>query len=98
MKKVIPLFVLTDSKSIFDTITTSKRLSELRLMNDIAEIRRAYRAREIHNVGWLRSEYNYADPFTRFGKRSMILDAMKTGILNLKIEKWVYRPEPKEAT
>ena len=31
----VPLFLFTDSKSIFDTITASKQLRELRLMNEI---------------------------------------------------------------
>lgn len=62
-------------------------------MNDTSEIRRAYRTSEINNVGWLRSEYNYSDPFTRHGKRYMIVDAMRTGKLNLQIEKWIYRSD-----
>jgi len=33
MKLDIPLYIFTDSKCIFDTITSSKRLRELRLMN-----------------------------------------------------------------
>lgn len=93
MNKKIPLFILTDTKSIFDTLTTSRRLRELRLMNDISEIRRAYRTQEIDNVGWLRPEHNYADPFTRRGRRDMIVDAMKSGRLNIKIEKWIYRED-----
>ena len=56
MKLEIKLYVFTDCESIFDTITASKRFRELRLMNEIADIRRAYRQGEITNVAWIRSE------------------------------------------
>lgn len=56
MSIMIPLDILTDFKSIFYTITTSKCLRELRLMNVIAGIRSAYRNDEIKNVAWIRSK------------------------------------------
>lgn len=50
MGKDIPVFMFTDAKSIFDTITKSRYLGALRLMNDIADIRRAFRQNEINHV------------------------------------------------
>lgn len=61
----LPRFVFTDAKSIFDTITASKRLRELRRMTDISEIRRACKENEIDNVAWIRSGQNIADDLTR---------------------------------
>ena len=60
----LPLYIFTDSKSIFDKITASKRLREIRLMNEISEIRRAYKSDEITNIAWIRSQHNAADCFT----------------------------------
>ena len=87
----LPLYVFTDCKSIFDTITASKRLCELRLMNEIGDIRRAYRVNEITNTGWIRSEQNAADNLTRHHGNAILNDAMTTGYLKFTIEQWVYR-------
>lgn len=87
----LPLYVFTDSKSIFDTITASKRLKELRLMNDIADIRRAYKDNEITNVAWVRSEDNVADNLTRFKGNNILRHAMETGTLRFTIQEWVYK-------
>lgn len=87
----IPLYIFTDSKSIFDTITASKRLRELRLMNDIADIRRAYRVNEITNIAWVRSAQNIADNFTRHVGNDILVNAMQTGRLKFVIEQWVFK-------
>lgn len=87
----MPLYVFTDSKSVFDTITASKRLKKLRLMNEIAYIRRAYRDNEITNVGWVRSEHNIADSLTRFESNETLRTAMQTEILCFTIQEWVYK-------
>lgn len=39
----IPIYIFTDCKSIFNTITAFNRLRELRLMNKISGIERPYR-------------------------------------------------------
>ena len=87
----LPLYVFTDCKSIFDTITASKRLRELRLRNEIADIRRAYRVNEIKNTGWIRSEQNAAGNLTRHHGNAILNYAMTIGYLKFTIEQWVYR-------
>ena len=69
----LPLFIFTDGKCIFDTITASKHRRELRLMNDISKIRRAYRRNEISNVAWVRSKQNRADNLTRLDGNSILI-------------------------
>ena len=86
MKLEIPLYVFTNCKSIFDTITASKRLRELRLMNEIANIRRAYGQGEITNVAWIRSEQNVADNFTRHRGNNILWKSMDNGYLDFIIE------------
>lgn len=54
----LPLYIFTESKSIFDTITASKHLKELRLMNDMSEIRCAYRKHEITNIALVKTFYH----------------------------------------
>lgn len=91
MKIDVPLYIFTDSKSIFDTITASKRLRELRLMNDVTDICRAYRVNEINNIGWVRSKQNIADNFTRHTGNDILANAMRTGRLEFVIEQWVFK-------
>jgi len=89
----IPLYIFTDAKSIFDTITASKRLRELRLMNEISDVRRAYREREITNVAWIRSEQNIADNLTRSNGNDILRRTMESGKLDFVIEQWVYKDD-----
>lgn len=89
----IPLFIFTDSKSIFDTITASKRLRELRLMNKVADFRRAYKHNEISNVAWIRSAQNIADNFTRREGNNILRETMRTGKIKFTIEQWVYKDD-----
>lgn len=91
MKINLPLYLFTNSKIIFDTITASKRLQELRLMNDISEIRRAYKSNEITNVAWIKSAQNIADNLTRFHGNDILVNTMESGKINLVIEQWIYK-------
>lgn len=50
MGKDIYVFMFTDAKSIWDTITKSRSLREIRLMNYIADVRRAYPQNEINKL------------------------------------------------
>ena len=82
--------MFTDSKSIFDTITASKRMKELRFLNEIADIRRAYKDNEITNVAYIRSEDNIADNLTKFIGNGILRKALETGRLDFTIQEWVY--------
>lgn len=50
MKVHVPLYTFTDTKSILDTITISESLHELWLINDVADIWRAYKESETSNT------------------------------------------------
>lgn len=58
MNIYVSVYIITDSKSKFDTITASKRLCELHLLNDMADIHRAYPVKEINISAWVRSSEN----------------------------------------
>ncbi|CDF36780.1 unnamed protein product [Chondrus crispus] len=61
----IPLYVLTDSKQVFDTITKASKTTERRLLIDIAAARQAYNRQEISNIGLVASEDMVADGLTK---------------------------------
>ena len=64
----IPIVMLTDSLSLFDVITKAKITSEKRLMIDVKVVKDAYQRNELHNIGFIRSEYNPADALTKVKK------------------------------
>lgn len=87
----VPLYIFTDSKSIFYTATDSKRLREQRLLNEIADIRPAYKDDEISNIAWIRSHQNVADNFTSLKGSSILTDILSFGKLHFTIEQCVYK-------
>ena len=89
----IPLKMFTDSKSLFDVITKCTMTAEKRLMIDIFAINQAYDGREITNVGFVRSENNIANGFTKVMKSESLLNVMATGLCAPIVEQWVVRQE-----
>lgn len=61
----ISLYLITESVSIFDTITAFKDSRKPRLINKVSDIWSAYKDGEITNVGWICSNQNIADVLTR---------------------------------
>ena len=57
----IPIIMLTDSRSLFVFITKAKTTSEKRLLIDVKVVKDAYQRNELHNIGFIGSEYNPAD-------------------------------------
>jgi hypothetical protein len=78
--------MLTDSKSLFDIITTQKRTTGHRLMMDIFAARQAYRRREIDNIGLIRSEFNLADDLAKLRGNGALLQAIQSGRIQHPIE------------
>ncbi len=87
----IPLQMLTDSKSLFDTMIKCSTTTEKRLMIDISVVREAYTAQEISNVGFVRSPNNPADGMTKAGKCASLTDLITTGKAKFPVESWVLR-------
>ncbi len=57
--------MFTDSKHLFDVITTGSYTTEKRLMVEIKATREAYNKNEISNVGWVPGTFNPADELTK---------------------------------
>ena len=85
--------MFTDSKSLFDTITKSSTTAEKRLMIDVAALREAYRRKEISDIGFVRTEFNPADAFTKRGKCRALDHLIKKGKCDFPIEQWIIRKE-----
>ena len=60
-----PLYMLTDSKPLFDAITKRSQISEKRLLIDLATLRDACRRSEMDSIGFIRTQYNIADPLAK---------------------------------
>ena len=84
--------LMTDSKSIFDITSEDSSTNEKRIMIDIHSARRAYRAHEVSNIGFVRSENNIADGLTKLKMQSALLNLLRTGKYQVKCEQWIIRP------
>ena len=87
----IPLHMFTDSKQLFDVITKNTFTAEKRLMIDVYSIRNAFNARDITNVGHVKSENNPADPFTKLCSNKCLTGLIENNETNMPVEQWVFR-------
>lgn len=89
--KRVPLSVFTDSLSLFDVITKATLTAERRLMIDIAGVKQAYKTREIHTIGFIRTQYNPADALTKVRPCGALDDVLQSGRLSHPVAQWVDR-------
>ena len=91
-----PVHLMTDSKSIFDTITKLSGVSEKRLMIDISALRQAYSTGEISNIGHVLTKYNIADSLTKRSKCALLDELLRTGKLSHPVNLWIIHEDPNE--
>lgn len=89
----VPLYLFTDSKLIFNNITVLKQLRKLRLVNEIAEIKRVYKSHEITNIACIHSPKNVSDVFTYHNSDETLSTVRRTGKLHFKIKQWAYKED-----
>lgn len=77
---------------ILDTIPASQRLRELRLMNDMADMRQAHRANEFTDLEKTESNQKIVDNFTCTHANNILRNAVESARLHFEIEHWVYEP------
>ena len=87
--KKILIYLLTDSKLIFDTVTKLSNVSEKRLMVDISSLRQSYNSGEIESIGHVLTEYNLADPLTKKMKSTVLRELMATGKITYPASLWI---------
>lgn len=93
----IRLQMLTDSKSLFDVIKKCSTTAEKRLMIDIKVVRQAYEKFEFSGVGFVRSDNNPADSFTKHKPNSALMKIIHTNKCNFEIEQWISRTKKKNS-
>lgn len=91
LNKNIPVRLFTDCKSLFDVITKNTVTTEKRLMVDIQAIREAYAKFDIHDVAWIKSEYNPADSLTKIKENQVLNRIMDEGIIEHPVSQWIIR-------
>ena len=85
----IPLYLLTYSKSIFDTVTKLPNVSEKRLMIDMTSLRQSCNSGEIENLGHVLTEYNLADSLTKKMNSTVLRELMTTSKINRPVNLWI---------
>ena len=69
-QELIPVDIITDSKSLKDAIKSVKSVSERRLRVDIGTIKEALDNNEINNIQWVNASQQLADCLTKNGASS----------------------------
>ena len=90
-RRSVPMHLLTDSKSLFNTISKGTRTSEKRIMLDIHAAREGYKKREISNIGFVRSSANLADGLTKEKMQKDLFHLLKSGKHIVQYEQWILR-------
>jgi hypothetical protein len=82
----IPLYGLTDSYSLFSTVTQYNTLREKRLSIEVAVECEAYAKFELANLGFERTAYNLADPMIKHVKNTHLEKLLDTGMVDHPVE------------
>ena len=91
LQEPVPMNLMTNLKSFFDIISKGSRTSEERAMLEILATRQAYQRQKISNIGFLRSEDNLADRFTKEKKQGALLQMMLDESHVKVCEHWIIR-------
>lgn len=91
LNRTLRLCILTDSKSLFDTIVKNSFISEKRLMIDVQAAREAYQKLEISDIGHISGPDNPADGLTKPQPCPALTKLLTTGIADHPINQWVIR-------
>ena len=78
--KQLPIICITDCKSLWEAIRSTKQVSEKRLRLEISSIRELLQQRQIKTVEWIDTKNQLADCLTKRGASSLnLLKALEKG-------------------
>ena len=78
----LPIEVVTDNKSLFDALKSSKYVSDKRLRIDIGALKQLIANKDIDTIHWVRTREQLADALTKNGVfMGKLVDVVKTGQL-----------------
>ena len=70
--QVLPIFCVTDSRSLFDSVHSMKPLTDKRLKMDICTLREMLYKKEIKDIRWDESKNQLADCLTKPGSSKCV--------------------------
>ena len=91
LRRKIPLSMFGDSKSLFDVLIKNSYTTECRMMIGLNSAREFYEANEISDVGFVRTDQNPADAFTKAGHCAALDRILVNGRADMEVEQWVIR-------
>lgn len=87
----IPLYIITDSLTLFDVLIKSTITTEKRLMMDLQTVKDSYRKMKLNNVAFVQSESMLADSLTKIKPNHLLSKVLSTGIIDHPMEQWIIR-------
>jgi hypothetical protein len=94
----LSLILLTDSKSLFDSLIKLETTSEKRLMIDLMCLRQFYERRKIAEIRWIDEDSNLVDAMTKTKFCNALIKLININIIELKITEWVERTQEASLT
>lgn len=95
LNRPVRLKMFTDSKSLFDIITNCSGTTEKRLLIDIKAVREAYEIFDVSDLGFIRSEHNPADAFTKLKPNSALMHILKSNKSDFEVDQCILRTKRK---
>ena len=91
LNRNVRMNLFTDSRCLYDNLTTLRSTTEKRLLIDLALLRQCYERREIANVYWIPSEQNPADALTKDATGNALNELMMKNKIKITPNAWVER-------
>ena len=91
LARKVSLKLLTDSRCLFDALTTLNQTKEKRLLIDISMLRQDYENRSTSEVLWIPGSENPAGGLTKPGKCNALLRLMNENRIELNPKVWIDR-------
>ena len=76
---ILTIKAITDNKSLYDAVHSTKTIEDKRLKVDICALRDMMQRKEIHHIEWIEAENQIAASFTKAGASSAKLIAALSG-------------------